>query len=258
MEVRLPFAGFYESMWDKALDSEQEYYYDNLKEKYDVPKDFDLGHLIWTHTTYRRAYDHIAEHYVPMFESFINEALGLNIKLKFLRMTSPREYNFETDHIIADISYRDALILARRVGRNALRKSAKELFTSRSGFISFYRNDPAAWGRLRGWDSNHLYAVMCAAVDVQGDEDWEWSLVEETYGGSLFSDAFYLALDESEITLEIGKVLGRNELKEELEDEEFEAGDGKHFPGPGSFTDTKSYVRHYHALNSHKLAEGEL
>ena len=242
MKARIPFAGFYESMHDHELDREMEQRVEYLAEEYDVEQsqlEFMLDFIEWP-----VAREYVAEKFVDYFESWINAELGLSIKLSFERTTSPRYYNFETDHIIVDVSYEDAIKLARRVGRNALRKAAKDLFTSRSGFISFYDNDPAEWGRLRGWDENHLYAVFTAAVDVIGEDDWEWGLVEAMSGNGVFSTAFDRAFDSDAVMLEIGKIIGRRELAEELEEET-----DRNFPPPGKFHDTTSYVAMYEALN---------
>lgn len=243
MDAKIPFSGFYESKWSRGCDDEGEQIAEQLAEEHSLKKD-EIAELIYKEAKYREAYEYVAEKYVGYFENWLNSELGLNIKLTFNRMTSPREYNFETDDIHVNISYEDAIKLARRVGRNALRKAAKELFTSRDGFISFYRNDPAEWGRLRGWDENHLYAVFTAAVDVIGEDDWEWGLVEVMSGNGVFSTAFDRAFDSDAVMLEIGKIIGRRELAEELEEET-----DRNFPEPGKFHDTKSYVAQYEALN---------
>lgn len=246
MEARIPFNGFYESMWSQGVDHEEEQYFEWLKEEHDIhPDDMQaLYEWMWRHTKYHVAYQHIAFEFVQPFQDFINEQLGLSISLTFKDMTSPREYNFETDRIFVDISYRDALILARRVGRNALRKAAKQMFTSRDGFSSYYRNDPAEWGRLRGWDHNQLHCLFQAALDVIGEEDWDWSIYEDFSSNGDFGTAFHMAFEEKDLLLELGKLIGQRELNEELEsDEETDR------VFPTQWKDTKDYVTQYLALN---------
>lgn len=248
MEARIPFAGFYESKWSAGVDSEEEQYFESLKEEHSLT-DEDMGEMqewMWRHARYHRSYLHIAQEYVSPFQDFINEGLGLSIKLTYKDMSSPREYNFETDKIVVEISYEDAIKLARRVGRNALRKAAKDMFTSRDGFISFYRNDPAEWGRLRGWDWNHMYCLFQAAVDVIGEEDYEWPIYEDFSGNGHFGEAFYRAFDEKELLLEVGKIVGKRELKEELEEQA--ADEDRLFPV--AYTDTADYVRRYEEMNA--------
>ena len=164
-------------------------------------------------------------------------------------MTSPRYYNFETDKIFVGISYRDAILLARRIGRNALRKAARDMFRSRSGFCSFYRNDPAEWGRLRGWDHNQLYCLTQAAVDVIDDENFEWGLAEDMSGNGVFGEAFHGAVDHEELMLGIGELIGEREAEEAEEND-----DGRRFPV--AYADTADYVKRYHEMNANKYGGG--
>ena len=241
MEARIPFGGFYESIWASEIDREEEQYLEHLTEEHDLDVS-DISEFAWRHTIYSRAHTHVAEHFVPYFEHFINEGLGLSIKLTYNDMSSPREYNFETNKIYVELSYEDALILARRVGRNALRKAAKDMFTSRDGFISFYRNDPAEWGRLRGWDHNHLYCLFQAAVDLIDDEDYEFGIADDMSGAGDFSTAYDKALDINALHVEIGRMLTKKELEEDATSDE----DRRY---PTAWTDTQDYVLRYEALN---------
>lgn len=246
MDAKIPFSGFYESKWSGGCDQEEEQLTEQLAEEHGLEQS-EIAELIYKEAKYREAYEHVAREFVPYFENWLNQELGISIKLTFSRMTSPRFYNFETDDIHVDISYEDAIKLARRVGRNALRKAAKELFTSRSGFISFYCNDPAEWGRLRDWDCNHLYALFTAAAELAGDDylDYEWSLYEDMSGNGVFAEAMSKAVDWSELNLEIGKLLGKKELLEEQEDEKDE--DRLY---PTNWRSTEDYVAKYAALNA--------
>lgn len=246
MEARIPFAGFYESMWSHGVDEEEERLAENLAEEHDVIER-EVAELIFQNTTYSTAYAHVAEKYVPAFEEFLNEALDMKISLTYKDMTSPKYYNFETDQLFAEVKYEDMLRLARRVGRNALRKAAKQMFTSRDGFISFYRYDPAEWGRLRGWDHNQLYCLLTAAVDVIGDDNWDWSIYEDINESNVFGEALDKAMDYPAIMLGIGKITGKKELLEEFA----ECDDGKRFPV--AWKDTADYVEKFHKLNSKGL-----
>lgn len=243
MLVQIPFSGFYESMWSRGIDDEEERVVESLVEEHGLEAQ-ELTPLVNDKLKYHEAYEYVAQEYVDYFEGWLNAELGLSIKLTFQRMTSPRYYNFETDHIVVDISYRDALILARKVGRNALRKAAKAMFTSRSGFISFYHNDPAEWGRLRGWDECQLKAVFEAALEVVGDDDWDWQIYEVMNGNGVFNNAVDKAVDWRALDLEIGRLLGKKELLEEQEDEKDE--DRLY---PTNWRSTEDYVAKYNALN---------
>ena len=253
MEARIPFSGFYESMWSQGIDDEQEPQAERLAEEHDI-KETDFNELFFKHSRYHVGYAYVAEKYAPAFLDMLNSELGLDLVIKFKDMTSPKFYNFETDHIFVDITYRDVLKLARKVGRNALRKAAKAMFTSCDGFISFYDPDISTWGPMRTWDHNQLYALMTAAVGTFSDEDntYDWGIYEDFSSNGVFCEAFDRACDWQAVMLEIGKLVGAKELAEELAEQD----DGRRFPV--AWHGTADYVARYKAMNSNQLSEGQL
>jgi hypothetical protein len=164
-------------------------------------------------------------------------------------MVSPREYNFTTDALYVELSPKDVVLLARRVGLSAIRKAAKEMFTSRDGFCSFYDPDISTWGKLRTWDHNQLYALMTAAVTVaNGASDeygMDWGIYEDMSSDGDFSTAHDKAVDYQTIMFEISKLVAAKEIAEEAEGQD----DGRRFPV--AFYNTTDYVRRYEAMNKH-------
>lgn len=254
MEARIPFGGFYESMWSQGIDNEEEQQAERLAEEPGVPID-QVNELLFRYTKYHEAYLEIAIEYVPAFVDRLNGELGLKLEMTYKEMTSPREYNFETDKIFVEISYPDVLRLARKVGRKALRKAAKEMFTSRDGFSSFYNPDISTWGPMRTWDYNQLYALMQAAADTISRDDFDWVIYEDFSYNGVFSRAYDKAVDYQTLMLEIGKLVGKRELQEELEELE-EQDDGRRFPV--AWYNTADYVKRYREMNSNGLSQGEL
>jgi len=243
MEARIPFSGFYSSMWSDALDNEESCYVEDIATELEVSQS-DIHDYLRRNSRYREAYKEIADDYTRFFESYINEKYDLKISLTYKELTSPREYNFETDKIFVEVSYKDVLSLARKVGRNKLRKCAKEMFTSRDGFISFYRSDISTWGRMRGWDHNQLFCLFTAAV--MDDDEFEEGIFEDALSHGTISCAHAAALPPVEdLFFEVGRLAGRAEMKEELECEE--SGDGKCFPV--AYKDTADYVKRYEEMN---------
>lgn len=250
MDARIPFGGFYESMWSRGIDEEEEQYAAYLAEKHEIPQG-EIAEMLFRNSMYFLAYRKIASSYVEHFESFIKETWGTDVMLQYREMTSPREYNFETDKIFINVMYRDALVLARKIGRNALRRAAKEMFTSRDGFISFYSNDISTWGPLRTWDHNQLYCLFTAAVADM--EDYDWGIYEHMSESGAFSNAYNLCYDVEEIQFELGKLVGRKEF---IEEQEEESDDGKRFPV--AYKDTQDYVRRYEDMNKNILNSNKL
>lgn len=223
MEARLPFAGFYETMWSHAVDNEEEMLIDGMAEEHGVNVE------PYQVTNYSIAYNCIAEEY----PNYLSEILG--VKLSFNDMTSPREYNFETDRIFADIKTKDAYKLYREIGKKAVRKMARRMFTSRDGFISHYNPDIDDWGQLRNWDHNQLYCMLEAWLEEYGDE-WEFEIYEHMLG--VISEAYDKAVDWEALHIQVGRLM---EQKEEEDPERVY---------PVTWKNTQDYVRQYYKLNS--------
>lgn len=208
MEARIPFAGFYESIWDHEIDRVGEMEAERLAEEHEITQ-AQAAELLWRYADYREAHKAIAKKYAEVFIDVINETYALDVKAEFVEMTSPKEYNFETDKVWIKISYEDVLKLIKAVGWEHVATAARQLFTSRDGFISFYRPDILEWGKIREWDYNQLYAVFVAAArDIE-----EWDFAED------LSETIFIATtncyDWDKINTEIGKILGKREAEEE-------------------------------------------
>lgn len=223
MEIRLPFAGFYETMWSQAVDYEEEMLIDRMAEEYGVKVE------PYQVTKYNTAYNYIAEKY----PEYLSEILG--VKLSFNDMTSPREYNFETDRIFADIKTKDAYKLYREIGKKAVRKMARRMFTSRDGFISHYSPDIDDWGQLRNWDHNQLYCMLEVWLEEYGDE-WEFAIYEDMQ--EVISTAYDNAVDWEALHIQVGRLM---EQKEEEDSERVY---------PVTWKNTQDYVKQYYELNS--------
>ena len=190
MIINIPFAGFYNSMFSAELDSVQERFVEYEVEKNpglnpDIPNE-----ALWHCADYGKAYDHIARAYVAHFNDYIETEYELDLDLKFESMTSPREYNFQTDRIFCEISEENVRKLRRAVSDPALRQAIKTRFTSRSGFISSYPNRLEDWPPLEQWDHNELGTLLVALLE--DDEDWDWKIL----GGMQDRNVFDVAFDQ--------------------------------------------------------------
>lgn len=174
-EVNLPFDGFYNSFYSEAVDREEEQFIEYRLEDGDIDKEQaeQLAELLWRHTRYDVAYAQIAEDYTEAFNDKFKEWTGVDLGLKFVEMTSPREYNFTTDRIFAKADELALLTLRTLVEEDDLRAKIKERFTSRDGFISFYSNSLEDWPEeLSEWDENQLCTLLMCFLP----EDWHWDM----------------------------------------------------------------------------------
>lgn len=210
VEIKLPFSGFYESLYSGAIDSREESFveYRTTEEGDDSelnwPEDLridasDLASILFDVTDYPAAYDKLARAYVDAFSQLAGDGLGISapeqvkfydreakgyktrrevvssLRLTFADMSSPREYNFTTDRIFANVPVsvvRKLWAIVKADSFDTLTRVAQERHCSRSGFISGYRSDWRDWGALADWDHNQLETLLIAACEVERF-DWE-------------------------------------------------------------------------------------
>jgi hypothetical protein len=99
--------------------------------------------------------------------------------LKFESLESPKYYNFSTDRIFAEIDLEELRdIRFNKVDFATFEKHAKEMFTSRDGFASFYDPDISTWGDFDDWDHNQ-YTCLIEAYIGEFDQYVQNSLMED-------------------------------------------------------------------------------
>ena len=168
MLTTIPFSGFYYSLHDSALDSTLESIFsdDNGDTRPEI-----LRHA-FDATKWREVHNAYAAEYAAAF------AAEFNLSLQFENMKSPREYNFSTDIIFCTISADDAAWLFNTCDKTILAKIARETFTSRDGFASFYEPDFTEWGDILTWDHNQLGALIRAHVAEKNPDFDTWAEFE--------------------------------------------------------------------------------
>lgn len=178
--LKLPFAGFYESLWSSEVDHIAQSFaeYREVEERNERAPELRLdasefSDILFRVTNYSAAYEHLARAYVESFDIAASRELGFKLNLKFESMTSPRFYNFETDRVFAYTSWRAirAMLKASKAEKHeTLARVIKERFTSYDGFLSHYSNDLARWLEkpLRDWDHNELETLLLAAIELSG------------------------------------------------------------------------------------------
>jgi hypothetical protein len=154
MKILIPFQGFYESVHSSMLDdAEEQMFSDDSGTCNDK-----LHERFYRMCDYRKAHAAYALHYAKAFAEYSE------IKLKFEKLDSPREYNFTTDRIFCDISRAEVRRLRGEVMPLSLDEFAKR-HTSCDGFYSFYDPDWRTWGHVDAWDHNQLETLLLAWVD---------------------------------------------------------------------------------------------
>lgn len=165
MLTTIPFSGFYYSLHDSALDSAIESIFSD--DSGDARP--EIMRHVFDATDWREVHNAYAAYYAAIF------AHEFKLPLQFESMKSPREYNFSTDIIYCTISADDAAWLFDTCDKALLDKVARETFTSRDGFASFYDPDFTEWGNILAWDHNQLGALIRAHVAEKNPDFDAWA-----------------------------------------------------------------------------------
>ena len=182
LESTIPFDGFYESFISDDIDHQigQQIEWDtdinDLNE--------DEQQILWdNYLDINRSYfyNQIAEDYTNFYIDALNERLkGFTLKATYKCFTSPREYNFSTDRIFIEIEENHAIDFIKYIIKNykkELEEKIKQRFTSRDGFISYYKNSLDLWiDDYSEWDCNMI--GTCFELFNLEEEDINYSLRE--------------------------------------------------------------------------------
>lgn len=246
ISINLPFPGFYESDLSHALDHEEkqwaEWETDNHRGRVEgegegqYPEairlsEDELRGLASEHLDYKKACQHVAKDYVATLAWLAERELKIPVAFEYEEMTSPREYNFETDRVFVQVRLGVLYLMfrqSRTEGHATLGKIIRDRFTSRSGFYSHYSNDLAEWLEkpLREWDHNEAGTLFLAALEIVGvseerTRDME-SLHDSIYEGMSESSDFMNAWDSGMNWTELEKAREalRNEKRAQLAEDD--------------------------------------
>jgi hypothetical protein len=191
MLTTIPFSGFYESMHDRQIDDALEQMVSDSSGCHPVSE--RISSDLWMHVNtpmveYTKAF-------VDSFTALLNGESGLEVKLEWESIKSPRYYNFETDRVFATVSLSDVQAMFRAVDRTILDKVAADSFTSCSGFISHYSPNWRTWGSMTEWDHNQVGTLVSALVSQFLDREWEWNVIEDWNGNGEVDSWVYENLD---------------------------------------------------------------
>ena len=184
LESTIPFDGFYESFINDDIDHliGQQIEWDS--DTFDLNE--DEQQILWDNylsVNTKYFYNQIAEDYTNFYIHALNERLkGFTLDAKFNLLTSPREYNFETDRIFIDIEKNHAIDFIKYIIKNfkkTLENKIKERFTSCSGFWSHYENGLDLWTQdYSEWDHNQIGTCFELFDYLLEEEDINYSLRE--------------------------------------------------------------------------------
>ena len=162
LESTIPFDGFYCSFISSDIEHQigQQIEWDcDIYDLNESEEEILYNNYLSVNTSY--FYNQIAEDYTNLYIDALNERLkGFSLKANYKCFESPREYNFKTDRIFIEIEENHAVDFIKYLVKNykkELEKKIQDMFTSRSGFISFYKNSIDLWTKdFKEWDCNMI------------------------------------------------------------------------------------------------------
>jgi hypothetical protein len=160
LAIKIPFEGFYESTHQAILDDWLEYEQDVLmtEKGKTLEQVQELAESFAENIDWKAVHLAYAKKYVETFNEFVANETRIKLNAEFIELTSPREYNFSTDCIYANVDTNIFKAIPRLSRFNATKwaEFVKAEYTSYDGFFSFYPSnvnewpvDIAEWGEAR-------------------------------------------------------------------------------------------------------------
>ncbi len=194
--IQLPFCGFYESEADYMIENEIESVFatDDGGCNHNIPSDV---YYKADHKSVRIA---LVKAYVDAYADWFEGETGIALNPAFEEMTSPREYNFETDRVFISVSVLAITAMFEQSeadNHKALAQAIKDNCTSYDGFWSFYNNDLGSWllKPVLTWDHNELKILLEAVLSLHTDSEADiYDLLDSWRGNGGLSDAVWTSL----------------------------------------------------------------
>ena len=163
--IKLPFDGFNHSVHEAMIEDEMA-----SIEGVDHPDDMPTG--TYDKYDFRKVHLAYAQVYTDQLQQFIKAEEGIDITLTFVSVHHPREYNFSTDTIDAEITTEDLETLTNHVVTNYRKKLehlVKEAGTPTSGYAPFVSPDILKWGPVSTWNPAQL-ELLLQSLDCMDNE----------------------------------------------------------------------------------------
>lgn len=180
MQTTIPFSGFYESIHNSNLDDAVEQMFSN--------DSGDSNHKLSDSVHFDCNWSQVFKEYAKAYCENFADRFNLS-SLKFEDLDSPKYYNFATDRIFAEIDVSEVVRIVSEIDLEDFLAYAREKFTSRDGFASFYSNDAKTWGPVKDWDHNQVVTLIefyVSTIDDDFDSYKENDLMEDDRGNGSY------------------------------------------------------------------------
>jgi hypothetical protein len=174
-EIRIPFSGFYNSFHDSALDDALEQAFHD----YNGMLDYEAYNAAYERVNWQS----VRQSYAKEYASILSDECALP-GMTFNRLVSPREYNFDTDHIICDIPADTLADIYARADKTELSALVADRCEARDGFIPFYSDSLDSWGAFETWESPQIDLLIESWCNEYQDSEWRDCFAMESVSGN--------------------------------------------------------------------------
>lgn len=175
--IKVPFAGFYNSIHSHTIDEVIEFDTRTLSKK---NQEYVMGEFSYN--------SELLFNYAKLYLCHIESVLGINLTLA--SVVSPKQYNFETDIIIAYISDEDIVKMSLKMDIKILTSYIKDNFSNHDGFVSRYSSNILEWdGNVLKWDANQLFCLI--DLELKNNDFDEICSMDDVNTGGNISEIVY-------------------------------------------------------------------
>lgn len=186
LEINFPlFEGFYNSYLD-------------LSENIEVGdgEEFCMNEEQFNEIDWKATNNNVSKFYLEYIKDelkdFFNE-IGV-INLDFVKVDSPKYYNFTTDKLVCNIEVNKNKFITelQKYSFEAWEQFLEDNFTSYDGFISFYPNDPNEWTELieEKFDTDNV--IIETLLQFYLEQNEEFVEIKENLFTNIFENTFEL------------------------------------------------------------------
>ena len=184
LEINFPmFEGFYCSQLDLAENIEvgEDESYLMTEEQFDE--------IDWKATN-----NNVAKFYLNYFKDGLSDffkSIGV-LSLEFIKVNSPKYYNYSTDKLICDIKIDKNVFIheLRKYNFDSWEQFLKDNFTSYSGFISFYPNTTMEWDELINEKIEDDNVIIETLLQFYLEQNEEFYKIKENLFIEIFENTF--------------------------------------------------------------------
>ena len=184
LEINLPlFEGFYNSYLD-------------LSENIEVGEgeNFSMNEEQFDEIDWNKTNENVSKFYLNYFKDELKDffkSIGV-LSLEFIKVDSPKYYNYSTDKLVCDIKIDKNVFVheLRKYDLDIWEQFLKDNFTSYDGFIPFYPNTTIEWDELINENIEDDNVIIETLLQFYLKQNEEFYKIKENLFIEIFENTF--------------------------------------------------------------------